>query len=326
MNTVHRTTRFWWILLLTAIAVLFPTAGAHASPAQAAARSQQGGVSPSVLMQAHFAGLASRPATAARISANANPATYTDPASDSGTAPDITSVVVSNDANKQITLRINVAKLVVPSDNRVLIAIDSDQNAATGSQGTDYLLLADLSDKAFGLAYWNGSSFAEASSGTASASYDDTSFTFSINSSDLGNTTGFNFWARTLQGDTVAAGNHDDAPDSGSSNYQLGPAAALKLTVQLFHASKARAGKPFVAVITVARSDGALADVTLDDVTCTATIGGRPLQHGGAVALGPAVGCSWRLPKRSRGKTLRATVTVNLDGATVTKTFTARIK
>ena len=93
-----------------------------------------------------------------------------------------------------------------------------------------------------------------------------------------------------------------------------------------FHASKARAGKPFVAVITVDRSDGTAADVTLDDVTCTATIDRRPLKNGFPVAVGPAVGCSWQLPKRSKGKTLHASITVNLDGATVTKKLSARIR
>jgi len=77
-----------------------------------------------------------RPTTVARVGANTNPATYPDPSSDSGTAPDITSVFVSNDANNQITFRVNVASLVVPSDARVLLAIDSDQNASTGASGT----------------------------------------------------------------------------------------------------------------------------------------------------------------------------------------------
>jgi hypothetical protein len=307
MNTARRRIRFCSILSLAAISPLVPIAAAQASSGNA---------------------LASRHGSqaAARIVANANPATYTDPAGDSGTAPDITSVVVSNDAKNQITFRVNVAQLVVPSDNRVVIAIDSDRNGSTGTGGIDYLLIGDLSDNSFGVLHWNGSSFDDATAATATASNDATGMTFSINSSDLGNTTAFNFWARTLHGDSVAAGNHDDAPDSGSWTYQLGSAAALKLTVQLSHASKARAGKPFVALITVARSDGSRAEVTPDDIGCTATIGGRPLSNGLPLAVGPAVGCGWQLPKKSRGKTLRASVTVNLDGATVTKTFVARIK
>jgi hypothetical protein len=40
----------------------------------------------------------------------------------------------------------------------------------------------------------------------------------------------------------------------------------------------------------------------------------------------PAAGCSWRLPTRSTGSTLHATVTVTLDGATTNQTFTATIR
>src|SRR5437773_8906982 len=127
MNTARRSIRFCSILSLAAISPLVPIAAAHASSGHAPASGHG----------TH---------AAAHIVANANPATYTDPAGDSGTAPDITGVVVSNDAKNQITFRVNVAQLVVPSDNRVLIAIDSDQNASTGAVGIDYLLIGDLSD------------------------------------------------------------------------------------------------------------------------------------------------------------------------------------
>lgn len=305
MKTVHRTKKPWRIFAVAALAALLPTGAAQAAGDHSAGRHSL---------------------TPLRVAANANPATFTDAAGDSGTAPDITSVVVSNDANKRITFRINVSKLVVPSNGIVAIAIDSDQNRNTGPQGIDYVFLGDLSNNSFGVGQWDGSKFVDAQAPSASASTDPSGQTFSINSTDVGNTTGFNFWARTLQGDTVAAGNHDDAPDAGTWNYQLGAASPLELTAQLFHASKAKAGKPFVAVITVDRSDGTVADVTPDDVTCAATVAGRPLRNGLTVAVGPAVGCSWQLPKRSKGKTLRASITVNLDGATVTKRLTVRIK
>jgi hypothetical protein len=148
----------------------------------------------------------------AHVGANADPVTYNDATGDGGTAPDITSVVVSNDAAKQITFRINVTKLVVPSDGRVLIAIDSDQNTATGYQGTDYMFLGDLSTNSFGVGRWNGSDFGQTPDSTASARNDDTSLTFSINSSELGNTSGLSFWTRTIHGSDVSPGNYDDAP------------------------------------------------------------------------------------------------------------------
>jgi hypothetical protein len=308
------------IVAFAVLAVVLPSSAAQAAAHRTMAPS------PIARSQNERSFAVTRQARPLRVVANANPATYTDAAGDNGTAPDITSVVVSNDANNRLTFRINVDKLVVPSNTMIGIAIDSDQNRSTGSQGTDYLVIADLSNNSFGVVQWNGSTFVDAQAPDASASNDATGLTFSVNSADLGNTNGFNFWSRTLAGTTVAGGNHDDAPDQGTWNYQLGPATVLKLTAQLFHATKARSGKPFIAVVTVERSDGVEADVTPDDVTCRATIGRQPLRDGTAVALGPAVGCSWQLPKRSKGKTLHASITVNLDGASVTKTVTARIR
>jgi hypothetical protein len=322
MDRFHRRRTLCSTFILAALAALIATVPANARTA-ATGRATTGY---SVTARGHAVSSLPLSTAPARSAANANPATYTDTTGDGGSAPDITSVVVSNDANNRITFRINVANLVVPSTSTIGIAIDSDQNATTGSQGIDYIFLGDPSHNSFGVARWNGSGFVDAQPASATASTDETGLTFSINSTDLGNTTAFNFWARTLKGDSVAAGNHDDAPDVGTWNYQLGPAGSLKLTAQLFHLSKARAGKPFVAVFTVDRSDGAVADITLDDVSCAATIAGRPLQNGLAVALGPAVGCSWLLPKHSKGKRLRASITVNLDGATVTKRLTTRVR
>ena len=335
MNTIHLSSRFAWMLLAAAIAVVVPAAASAAqarsaeAPASSSAAFRQGSASAStssLLPPTVFAARSLRPAAVARVGANANPATYTDPTGDGGTAPDIQTVVVSNDDNGTYTFRINVATLTLPSDVVVLLAMDTDQNPATGASGFDYIVACDESNDSVALFQWNGSQFVTAPASTLSASDDNVGVTVSFNRSDIGNASGLNFRAETVGGPNPAAGHLDLAPDTGTWNYQLGPAAALTLSVELAHASKARAGKPFVAVITVARSDGALADVTVDDVTCAATVGRRALHAGSTVALGPAVGCAWRLPKKSRGKTLHASVTVTLDGATVTKKFTARIK
>jgi hypothetical protein len=66
--------------------------------------------------------------------------------------------------------------------------------------------------------------------------------------------------------------------------------------------------------------------VTYGDVACSATAAGRWLQATAVPTYGPAAGCSWRVPKNARGRILHAAVTVTLDGATVTRTFSASIK
>jgi len=258
--------------------------------------------------------------------ANANPETFADPAGDSGTAPDITSVLVANGINEQVIFRVTVTDLVVPSYTTVLVAIDSDRNPSTGHDGTEYLLIYDLSDAGFVLARWDGSQFVDTPESTLSASHDENSAIFSVNASELGNTTSFDFWVRTVQGPAFQVTHEDTAPDNGTFTYELGPSAVPQLTVPRSHATKARAGKPFIAVVTIARADGVPMDLTLEDLTCKATAGSRPLRVGFADALGPDAGCLWDLSRKSKGKTLRASVTVRLDGATVTKTFTAKIR
>jgi hypothetical protein len=331
MSTDHHR-RFWCILGIAAIAAFVLTAAAQGRTTRPATPSgpmfastlSRTASTPPMLVRTRSAAPPS--AFVARVGANANPASYDDAAGDSGTAPDITSVVVSNDAGNQITFRINVAKLVVPSDGHVLIAIDTDQNASTGYHGIDYMFVGDLSTNSFAVARWSGSDFGETSDSTAGARTDDTGLTFSINSSELGNTTSFSFWARTIHGSDVSAGNYDDAPDQGAWDYQLGSTAPLRLSVGLSTVGKARAGKPFVAVIEVVRSDGADTTLNPGDVSCAARAGATPLKARTTVADGPAAGCGWLLPKKSRGKTLHASITAALDGATVTKTFTRKIR
>jgi hypothetical protein len=86
-----------------------------------------------------------------------------------------------------------------------------------------------------------------------SSSDDNTGVAVSFNRSDIGNAGRLNSRAETVEGPNPTADHFDLAPDTGTWNYQLGPAAALTLSVELAHTSKARAGKPFVALITVAR-------------------------------------------------------------------------
>jgi hypothetical protein len=256
----------------------------------------------------------------------ASPATYADPTGDSGTAPDITSVVVSCDAGSQITFRVNVVKLALPSDARVVIAIDSDRNAATGYGGFDYMFLADLSRGDFVVARWNGSDFAFTTMASATATTDSGGVSFSVNAREFATTTGFRFFARTVAGSRVAEGHYDDAPDNGDWSYQLDGASTLTLTAEDPITTKTRAGKRFIAFISVIRSDGEQAEVTYGDVSCSATVAGRSLRATAIPTYGPAAGCSWRVPRHSNGNTLHAAVIVTLDGATVTQTFTARIK
>jgi hypothetical protein len=262
---------------------------------------------------------------------NSSPATFTDPNGDSGTAPDIENVAVSNDANGQITFRVNVAKLAVPSPVQIIVAIDGDQNAATGPSGTDYLLLADVATNTFGVGHWNGTDFVDVSAPTATASNDSAGVTFLINRSDLGNPTGLNFWVRAFDGPEAVAGHFDDAPDRGTWNYQLESAAPLKLAVAAFAVPKSvKAGKALTAVMAATRSDTGKLVGNEGRVQCRATIGGKPLRllTSGFVKVGSqsGAGCSWRVPNNARKKTIHGLITISYQGADVSRRFVAKVK
>jgi hypothetical protein len=267
----------------------------------------------------------------ADANANSNPATFTDPNGDSGTAPDIANVVVSNDANGQLRFRINVAKLSAPSPVNIVVAIDSDQNEATGMSGTDYLLVADLSTSSFGAARWNGADFVDSAAATASANNDSAGITFSINRRDLGNASGLNFWVRAFDGPEPVAGHFDDAPDQGTWNYTLVSPAQIQLAVVGFLAPKSvKAGKTLTAVMAATRSDTGDLVGKEGRVQCRATIGGKPLRllASGFVRVGSqsGAGCAWRVPRNAHRKTIRGSVTIGFQGATVSRQFAAKVR
>ncbi len=261
---------------------------------------------------------------------------FTDPAGDSGTAADITSVSVSNDANRQITFQVSFANALASTDS-VAILLDTDQNAATGNQnaaGAEYLLVASVSDNSFGLAHWDGSTWQDASAPTASVNggSGSTTLTFSINASDLGSTAGFNFWVDSIDG-TGGVGHEDQAPDSATWNYPLSSQVQVQVHVVAFEVlSTPRAGHHFQAALIAQRSDTGGFVGPEGTLTCTASVGGRrltavPLQLtvnvGGESVVVQA--CDWSLPRWTRGKIVRGTVTVTYQGAKASRSFSARV-
>lgn len=160
------------------------------------------------------------PASAA---VKANPATFTDATGDAGTAADVSSVVVSNDANGQITFQVNFADPLASTDT-VDLYVDADNNASTGdpnAAGAEYDLYADIGGNSWDLSVWNGSSWVDASSyATVHAGHTTSRQTFSINASELGGTSAFNFWVDSNDG-SGGQGHEDQAPDNSVWSYQL---------------------------------------------------------------------------------------------------------
>lgn len=271
----------------------------------------------------------------------ANSTTYQDSTGEDPQAPDITSIVVSNDDAGMITVRINVPnRPSLGQDMLIDYYVDSDNNTATGSQdipGIDYVI--QLARGEINLYKWDGSNFTrrfgDPSAVTLTFTYQG-GITIRISAAELGNTKRFNFVTEVTTGVTIdpTTGNldgtnakSDAAPGGGAGffNYrvQLVPPTlvAKKLTAS---PAKPAAGRSFSLRLVAARSDtGAV--VQNGRVTCAGSAGSARLRAQTARVTGGAAVCTWVIPASAKGKTFRGSVTVTFEGLKATRSFTARI-
>jgi hypothetical protein len=228
---------------------------------------------------------------------------------------------LSDKASGQIVFRITGSNLSTSSSMITFLGIDSDANPATGNSswsGADYLFGVDASG--YGFVHWTGSDWVDTSYSTVRVAGGGSSLMISVNRSEIGNTSEFNFMARTLNTDTKAT---DQAPDDGMYNYSIdaGGPDIQGVTLQTTPTSGPRAGTPFVVTPVGLKlpPNGALISTPPhpESYSCKATIKGR------AVAGTGTGGCTLQIPKKkSRGKTMSVTVTVTYEGATKSVPFT----
>ncbi len=231
--------------------------------------------------------------------------TFTDPQGDGvGGAADITQLVVSNDFDGNITLTFTIPnRSAFTSDDTLVVLLDTDKNASTGTNGIDYGIVSTSSGAA--LLRGDGMSFVATSQSTLK--WADNGKTLTVNRSELGATTGFIFGAGTLLDSNDAAG--DSAPDSGGWVYDLDLKPVLDTLAARFAPAKPKAGKVFrLAGTTLRLEDGST--VKADSITCVAKLNGKRL----------AGRCSWRIPANARGKRLAVTLTAHYKGASSTFT------
>jgi hypothetical protein len=295
-----------WLLLAIAVAVIaLPTAasGALSSPAAPAA----------------------------------NSTTYRDSVGENPAAPDITTIVASNDDAATITFKVNIPNRPQYSpDMLALIFLDSDANQATGDPdtfGADFAI--QLIQGEVALFKWDGSDYA-LSATQASLSYEWASGpTIRINASDLNNTRKLSFDFLVLSGAafdpttgaldcTACIG--DAAPAIGLYSYQL-QITKPTLVVKGLKATPAKpvAGRPFTLRLVAARSDTGAA-VQNGRVTCIGRVGSARLKAQVQRVQGGAATCTWNLPATAKGKTFRGTVTVAFEGLKASQSYTGKVR
>jgi len=261
-------------------------------------------------------------------------ASFADPAGDSGAAPDITAVAVSNDVAGNVTFSVTVANQpTLAADAVLLLVIDSDDNATTGdSDGFDYGFVTTGASPGYVLLHWDGSNYVEAPTTTVHMSYSGGVATIAINKSELANTSKFAFGvlgAEVSGGQIIAS---DGAPDSSAWEYTLTtppppppPPKPLALSAGKPAAKPLhpKAGLAFVVSVPVKRTDTG-APLTSGQVTCTVTVGGKPVRAAGRIVGGKAQ-CVVRVPKATKGKMLRGSMAIVFKTAGATKTFAFKV-
>ena len=279
--------------------------------------------------------------TAAPTLVAANSTTYQDSTGENPAAPDITTIVVSNDDPGMITFRINVPNRPALGQDMVIdVFVDADNNIATGSQdipGIDYVI--EIARGEPNLFRWDGTNFTrrfgDPSAVTLALSYQGGA-TIRISTAELGNTKRFNFLVFVESGVVVdpVTGDldftnavSDAAPGGGAGffNYTVVIAKPTLIVRKLTTKPTApTAGKPFTMRLVAARSDtGAV--VQNGRVTCVGRVGTARLKAQVAQVTGGAAVCTWQIPPKAKGKTFRGSVKVVFEGLAASQSLSRRI-
>ena len=260
---------------------------------------------------------------------------FTDAAGDSGTAADIRTVDVTNDDLGQYLVDVTLATPYGAAGGMSLY-LDTDMNAATGdpqSLGSEYLIIDDNAANAFYFMMWNGTAWVDAPTNSTvkdSVSTDAKDVLLSVNKSEIGNATGFNFFVLSTEGDGTD-GHWDVAPE-GTASWPYKLQAPLKLSLVAAKSFAAKAGGTWNLAVVVGRSDTGGTVGPEGTLVCSATSGSTKLKvathafiSGGSGKPTAAI-CSFKVPKSLKHKVLHATVTVSYQGQTVKHSFTTTAK
>jgi hypothetical protein len=258
---------------------------------------------------------------------------FTDSTGESAGAPDIDTVIVSNDNAGVLSFVIGFAnRTALGPTEMVVVNVDTDRNAATGipPNGFDYAIA--LYGGTSVLLRWDPATqeldFTPMQ--TLTARWTGATLTFSVNASELGATTGFALGVLAIANLEDANAPYDSAPDPGRElwAYELEFAPTVAVTSIACKPDPAVAGKKLTAnaVVSVTRGGDPEALPPNATVTWRGTIGGVKLTPTTTRASGNILTSTWKIPKATKAKTVRITLTVTVEGVTTTKTHVHRVR
>jgi hypothetical protein len=256
-------------------------------------------------------------------------ATFPDPGNDEDAAPDLTDLRVTDAKNGWIRFAVSTPNYAMLPDEAVLqLLIDSDDRVGNRDADADAELQISFVDGEAVLERWDrdANDWAPDEAPTrVRARNSGNVATIEIHRSELGNAPRMGFSltsaAVDVEGQAVLAVDIAPAAVGDFFRYTFANKLALNLVATRLSAtpSRPRAGKPFVVNLAVRRSDTNRA-IASGNASCKSTLDGKPLRGKGSVARG-AGHCSFAIPSSAAGSRLRGTITVRVDGKSVTAGF-----
>ena len=272
----------------------------------------------------------------------ANSVPYQDSTGEDPAAPDITTVVVSNDDTGMITIRVNIPnRPQLTRDMALDMFVDADANPATGDTqtlGADYVIELFLGEVS--LFKWDGTNFTRRPGDPPATSLIYSwsgGVTIKISAAELGNTKKFGFDVLVVSGLVIddVTGNIDNtnaksdvAPafSAGFYTYEVKIAPARLVLKSLTKApATPKAGKTFTVRMAATRSDTGAAIVN-GQVDCAAKAGTKSVQPKSEKFVGGQAVCVFTVPAGTQGKTLRGTITIVFEGKKLARPFSAKIR
>ena len=272
----------------------------------------------------------------------ANSVTYQDSTGENPAAPDITTIVVSNNDAGMLTFRINIPnRAQLTPDILVDMLLDTDSNPATGDPdnlGADYAI--ELFRGEVALFKWDGTGLTRRPGDPPATTliYQwSGGVSFKISAAELGNTKKFGFGVIALSGitfdPTTNEPNFDnveaDAAPAGAAGFysydvKIAPARVVFKSLKTAPASPKARGT-FTVRMAATRSDTG-APILNGRVTCTAKAGTRTMRASSSRFVGGQAVCVFSVPRGTEGKTIRGTIKITFEGKTLTRPFSAKIR
>jgi hypothetical protein len=266
----------------------------------------------------------------AGVTVAAGTSSFSDPADDSGDAPDVTSVSVSNDDQGLITFRVAVAnRATLGPDDAIAIPFATNTPGKAGVRDDGVNFVIGLEGEVLFLQRWTGADMVDSRPASLSGSFAGGVATLNVRQEDLAPgfpslalPTAFAFYVVgfAFNGNDIVA--EDDAPDASDQFWSYRLVQPPRIVVTYFRAPKTAKGGAVLSVqLGAAWSDTGRA-VKPTKVSCRAKLGRRMLR---GTAAGYAT-CSWTAPKDARGKTIRGSISLTSGRASVVRSFSTTVR